>query len=895
MHLFERFLNTQFFPFFPFCSILKNNSLKEKDKYMSIEFDEKNEYPGLENKFPAHDQAPKIPNLSSLNPSSKEEVHFDEKQNHPFFSFLKEIIERLKKEKRRFFIGLSAFFFAIFLPLISVWGFTQYQKVNKKVSFEQLLPHEVGGVFRVAIKEDSPQVLLLEQLARKFPGYEYIQKELDTSSEGKTVDESFLDSWKKSGLSFEEDLLPAIGDWAWLVLPDFSPIEKAFGDELALFFDTTKNASFAKKHEKTSSPFVLGREDDLSGGNVVSQDETSSQKLDFILGSEITNRKKVLEIIEKIPTQNEDFAVVRDEYKGYSFFEFTLTSKSLDDSYNDTFGLSLSSMKTYHGIIGSQWVISSRKDWFLESIDRHYATLLFSLSSSEENRSLSDNAEYRKVMDSLGYEENDLMTAYYRWGIKNSCGDLDFCRENFKDEDVYEGGFSVRVQEDGVALKVTDLSEKIETKREKTNFQEGFATRVPKKNGQKWADVFYEISDAKTAYYDFKRGRTESDLEEWDSYLEDISRETGVHIERDIIDRISGNAGVSLFTAKALQPDIVFFASMEKGSDFLEGLFAYFAEQKNTQVESQRAMCALPENAPYCEGGIEMSTVSAQKQNVGKGTLYRLDSQGKNDERKDLFTTVFSYDFCGGILPSYDMALLSTSCASVQGILEDVSSETLSKDAEYVFSDTYVGQEGFDRLHIVPLGIVYAYYGIITSSMNSFLDEEETMKKDLEEEWSAFLAVAEGFAKTIPSLTIQSKSDHTSTLFMHIKELPSDQKERAEVAIRKISSSLDAARSRARVATYKATLSALVPELIACCEEGKTFALESGEAICSGTFNELPFAQDLGVDSVRYNTVSPCNRFGQFEFEVTVSGGDGSCSGSTRISPQTGVVFPEGC
>lgn len=87
MHLFERFLNTQFFPFFPFCPILKNNDLKEKDKYMSIEFDEKDEYPGLENKFPAHDQAPKIPNLSSLNPSSKEEVHFDEKQNHPFFLF----------------------------------------------------------------------------------------------------------------------------------------------------------------------------------------------------------------------------------------------------------------------------------------------------------------------------------------------------------------------------------------------------------------------------------------------------------------------------------------------------------------------------------------------------------------------------------------------------------------------------------------------------------------------------------------------------------------------------------------------------------------------------------------------------------------------------------------
>ncbi|QQS61232.1 MAG: hypothetical protein IPN70_05095 [Candidatus Moraniibacteriota bacterium] len=56
---------------------------------MSIDFGEKDEYPGLENKFPVSEDVSKIPNLSELNKNRKEEVFFDEKKN--FSSFLKNI------------------------------------------------------------------------------------------------------------------------------------------------------------------------------------------------------------------------------------------------------------------------------------------------------------------------------------------------------------------------------------------------------------------------------------------------------------------------------------------------------------------------------------------------------------------------------------------------------------------------------------------------------------------------------------------------------------------------------------------------------------------------------------------------------------------------------------
>lgn len=107
--------------------------------------------------------------------------------------------------------------------------------------------------------------------------------------------------------------------------------------------------------------------------------------------------------------------------------------------------------------------------------------------------------------------------------------------------------------------------------------------------------------------------------------------------------------------------------------------------------------------------------------------------------------------------------------------------------------------------------------------------------------------------------------------------------------------SLNGAREKARVASYKSTVASLVPAITMCCDVStNTINSTAGGTVCTPDVGaNLPEADDLGITSLGYGNVVACSNANP-GLDVTPGGVSTACDAAATVS-MTGVVFPTGC
>lgn len=856
--------------------------------------------------------APAVPMPSvdspAFTPSSESNFGSTHGIGEPIFTSPGENGSRKKKVLLYTLLGIGIFLLVAGAIAGGIWAYTQHDKVYGVVGVENIFPKEADLVVRVSIRSDAPQAQLLQAMAKKFPGYEYLRKELDKSGEGKDADQSFLDEWKDFGVSFDDDVLPVLGNSAWVVVPDLHPVEQVVGKELGMAAPTTE--SFLALAQGTSqnvpgSSFVLGEQTQVrpiqgTGG----LKHVDVPALDFMVGVPVTDVKKALSVVEKMQKGNDRYQVTKHAYKGYDYLElFDTKYEANAKGSEDT--LRLNEARTFHALLGSNWISVSRDDWMREMIDRRNALLRFSFSKGAPSESLDRNENVKHVMNSLQADADNLVSAYYKWNIKNSCSEGEFCSYGVKDQGMQEGGFSVRLNEDGMLIRFAQLQGGKEFHEQKNGYKDGIASQIPKNSDGRWADVVFEVSDLKGMYYDFKRNYlTEKGLAEWNSDLEESFKASGVHVERDIIDNTTGSAGVVMLTSKSAFPEVFSIAHFGngKGEALLRSFFENVVKQENAFSAQNQEMCKNPAYRAYCQGLPKREPSVVEETKTDFGTIMH--------EKKGAGGTsalLGSLDICGGVGKD-GTTIFGTSCSGIEAILggsgaSDATQKTLASNDEYRFAEKYVGSEGFGRLHIVPLGLLYAFVGaydsFAESSKTACVDKTgcESMsvyEQQRQDEMATTMEGLEGIFKTIPSITMQSDSIESSSMFFHIKELPRDEKERADASIAKMMSGVKNAQEKAKSASFRALSSDLVSSMAVCCSNpGTTLETRTGKNICGHTSQLLPSASEFSADSVEYQVRKNCDANGDFEYAIRATG-SGVCSGETVLTLK-GATFPEGC
>jgi hypothetical protein len=610
---------------------------------------------------------------------------------------------------------------------------------------------------------------------------------MDKVGEGKDASDSLLSKWKSVGLDFDEDIKPALGNVAYVVLPDIRPIEQMVGKELGGLGMPTLDRYAAGND--VSDP---GKGRILGWSTVESESEPAERSavLDFVMTAQIRDLEKAKNALSKV--SGEHFLVERLTYEGYEYLRITAKKKDSHDPEPST--ISLKSDVTYHAALGLNWVVTSKEDWLREMVDRRLARNFVTFAKKKE--SLSDNAHYSEIMTRLKAGEDHLISAYYRWGARQNCEDLgDLCKY-FKDMGIYEGGFLLGAKEDGFVVQTAVMNEMIQNKRKPNGYGTGFAASLPKSTQGLWGDVFYEMSDFKTAYYDFKRNYvTDEGLDEWNKALDGIMLETGIHPERDAIDHMNGSVAFLLMTGNKKTPVPVFAVNVD-GVEPFKRILEMYVEKMNKEASALRTMlCDNPEMVLFPE---EWDMTGEQKMPDSCLPEKRAVALVSIEERKKTGGSVFvvhsdMQTLYGGEPSETALGIqgdvmktlyLSTSAAMVEELVSAplASTATLANDKEYGFAEKYLGSSGSSRLHIVPIGLFYAFSSVFDAGIQPDntqsappieLEGEKKRKDDLN------YAMTSVF-RTLQSLSFQEIENGSSSIFLHIEELPKADKERAD-------------------------------------------------------------------------------------------------------------------
>lgn len=665
----------------------------------------------------------------------------------------------------------------------AIWGYMRYERVYVSVPTETLFPKENDLVVRVAIQKEAPQVVLLQKTLEKFPGYAYLRKEMDKTGEGKDADESFLDAWRETGLNFTEDILPALGDTAWLVVPDLHPVEQLVGQELGMAEENARDRLAFEANDQSGGQ-VLGQSSDRVRSTESTQKNIHIPALDFMVASPISDMQKALSVMEKFGTEKDRYRVTKVSYKGYTYADVFDTKFEAQEQGSDTSQLRLNASRTYHALLGGNWVSASRDDWMKEMIDRRASRSMFSFS--QEAPSLEQNTSYTTVADSLDADGESLLSAYYKWDAKTTCGMGEFCSYGIKDQGIREGGVSLRLSEDGLIMRSYVSKDSQELKQQSNKYADGLAREIAKNIEGRWGDVFMEIPDSQGAYYDFKRNfLTDKGLEQWDRYIQEGRSVFGVDVERDIIDRMAGSAGFVLYTSKSAFPAGAVLLQIDQGDMLVRKILDSLKRSQESMYAQYEEMCRIPENKAFCQN-IAIPQISFEEREVSGGKVFRNVTNGISVEE----ALASPFEICGGTRTDGSLTVVTSSCALAEQLVSGIAPESsLAQDAEYSRAQDIVGESGYSRVHMVPLGMFYAFSGAYTAIISQFESQESPVSgvdADAQgaEDMRMVIEGLEGIMKTLPSFTSQQETQNSGTIFVHIKELPADEKSRAEDAVR---------------------------------------------------------------------------------------------------------------
>lgn len=731
-----------------------------------------------------------------------------------------------------FFFGLSRFFRGKFLWVIVVtlillllamvaWGATWYVREMKAYSTLSVLPSAPDLVFEVNINADSDEYALLEKHASAFPGYGLLKKSLDPVGEGKTLSRAIQDSLKRFNLDFDSDIKSVLGDSAYVVVSDMSPVGEGLQRGVVAYgtsvFREISRKAFPESEQfaSLSRPTVLG-EMTVRG---VENDFAPEKPIDFLVASPVRDRKKARDTFEKLRSSS-DFEVETLEYLGFSYFKVSLKSK--ETTLPDDISRFIQFRTLYHGFVGGNWICASSEAELKKIFDRQASRRAWdSFTPKTPTSTLADNTDFRSVRASLGNPDiaQSLVAGYFNVAsdafFKKSPCSGSMCSdpsEFIRYPERIMIGWSLGFTESGIDMRWTNKTddEALPGKPE----VERLSNLVPQKVGGKWLNIFSEHDGLKNRFYNFKRTRlTEKGREAWEEMRRAIQTATTIDIERDVIDHLSDSVAVSVLTAKDVEPEGVLVAhvddpramkaTIEKMVELIRSmLFSQKTSLESVEDNLARACASLyREVSGQVVGKVEcLKDVERVRRahEVLKQQLNAMIAAAHLIETTTPEGVIYSFKLSNEFpysFASFDFGfrdntwVFGTHFAAVQAFLREMGTDSTEKKLSQ--SDFYQKVQSaspgasYQGSFVVTQGVrdvaeyvLNAFFKAMNTWPSSSMDREEE-RREMDDAIFAFGSVLRTM-KLIGSDSVSRNGFETSSSRLVIESLPDEEKQRAE-------------------------------------------------------------------------------------------------------------------
>lgn len=727
----------------------------------------------------------------------------------------------------KFLWGIAAILIAILLGA-AVWGATWYVREIKTYSTLSVLPLAPDFAFEVNIDADSDEYALLEKYASAFPGYALLKKSLDPVGEGKTLSKAIQDSLKRFNLDFDGDLKSVLGDSAYVVVSDMSPVGESLQRGVIAYGASTfreMSRLLSPEREQLASlsrPTVLG---DMTVRGV-ENDFAPEKPLDFLVASPVRDRKRAFDALEKLRS-NAEFETEKLRYRGLSYFKVSFKSKA--DVSPDDLSRFVRFRTLYHALVGGNWVFGSSEEELKRILDRQAERQGWELIISRPSTpTLANNDEFRAVREELGAPNisESLVHGYFNVASETffkkpscsgvSCGDM---TEYFRSPERIVLGWSIGVTEEGIDMRWSNKTEDeaLPGKPE----SERFSSLLPQKSDEKWINIFSEHDGLKDRFYNFKRMRlTDAGREAWEEARDAIRVATNIDIERDGIDHLSDSVAFSVLTARGVEPEGVWVArvddpqstrvTIEKVVEFVRNMLT----EQRTKLDATTdiyanlvdSWCSESANTKDCIADVnrmrEGNDTLKQKLSAmidaahltetvtPEGTIY---SFKLSDDFPYSFAS-FDFGFRDGVL------VLGTHFAAVRSFLHEMGSDGTEK--KLASSDFYQkvrsasAEASYQSSFVVMAGVwdVIRYLSDVATKalseggmMAPTTDDSADTRREVDDSVFAIGALLRT-VKLVGSDSVSRNGFETSSFRATIEALPLEERQRAERILERISS-----------------------------------------------------------------------------------------------------------
>jgi hypothetical protein len=596
-----------------------------------------------------------------------------------------------------------------------------------------------------------------------------------------------------------------------------------------------ENGNVAGEEQEKKETAMAGYEDNYYGSQY-RPEQKKIEKMDFIVASEIKDLKKAKEVIDKL-RGNLKYEVAAENYKGYQYYKIKYKSssssgngESLGDLFNHDY--------TFHSMIGKNWVSTSSESYIKSIIDRraerHIVRALF---SEKIGSFLADNADYQKVVKSLNDSKENLLTLYYNINFEEffkkdcrneySCFSMD---EYVRYPSNIIDGFSIKIEDSG--FKFTHYANDIAANQYKNvSLQNSLAKKIPQKIDNRWTDAFYEINDFKDLYYNYKNNRlTDKGSQGLSRGYSDFEKEIGVHPERDIIDNMTGNVAFVMLSEKNVYPEGAMIAEISSSEAMSSAMKKMIEGMKKVEIqyyESRVKSFEAEQKTPYYQKmSPEMKSLLVKENQIAKEMIDALKNsnitetslpegkiysyklpQPKSSSNSLLYNPSISFDYS----LENNQFIISTNYSVVESMLKELKNNSAKKLAEsdyYKTGSKFFYSDVSSNMYLNSLGIwnsVDYYYqesrrqqleyakkqceeskksvnkNQSTYYSSEYYCNEDQMKENWKKEDDQFFAVG-SVIRTLQILAAAStlgQDSSQSTFYMHVQEIPQDEKERA--------------------------------------------------------------------------------------------------------------------
>ena len=696
-----------------------------------------------------------------------------------------------------------------------------YDKYSQKIPLLKLLPADPNMVLTVPTNPDAEQFTSLEKHLQKFPGYDLMKKKLDETGKGKTVSQIIQEKLEKYNLNFQADLKPAIASTAYITIPDISPLGCELQKNAILTFGNQLEQSLAgsdqKKYTLASNQDFPGASSGINYATSIAQQPEKDfvfPALDFIAATEITDIAKAREVFEKIKT-NEQFSITKKTFAGYEYYlaESKQSTDNKDDFYKNI----------YSGIIGKNLIVSSKEDNLKFAIaNANNARVLGFMHRSAKNQTLADSKEFQTIASQVSNAEanNRLLSLYLKFNF-NSFFKSDACNPDvdlncvritdyFKYPSDIVVGIDLITNADGIGIGILS-NERDFSGSSNIPFNEGLSKRVPQSIDGRYANIFVEHTNINDLYYAFKKNNlTEKGLQKWNEIVAKAGSMIGFNPEIDFIDQIDGKSGAIVYTSATNEPEgaIIIhvkdtqktYTAIEKFTELIKkSLISLYGGQDDLKKSASAELRKLGVENEKKIASLKAASIIATDTENGKVYSFKIPN------------TPLSFDFS---LENSELILGSHNAAVVK-LLEYAKAphqDALDANALYLRAKQYTQKEGFTQTFVAPQAVtdIISYFQthgdqLIAQSMGETSSPQpqkncsapyQTEKQNcIEPEAPTGLSPAspseidEGLyafgaiLRTVPFFNSTSSIQNTSvksTMFFDIKELPAEEKARAE-------------------------------------------------------------------------------------------------------------------